>query len=355
MKVSVIVPIYNVEKYLPSCLDSLLHQGLGPGEYEIICIDDGSTDDSGKIAASYAARFRQIHLVRQENKGNSAARNAGIALACGEYLCFVDSDDYLMKNVLGWLYETAVFFQLDKLLYDYRQIPEESLWKEGKEENWKKEELLFFDNGVQMEADKAVPEWKIAWNYLIRRSVLTRYGLLFHEKVNFMEDQEFSFWLSHCVGKCGYLNKKLYCYRTRRESLIHTFMDEGHFARYIDGRLQLAFFYQETLEKFRRGNPPYLLTPVTGEILEDRMLYEIQGVFSRLLRKGDKNLFEDILRRAKEGKIYPYPLRLRRLDLRQKGKQVIINWITFLYPLEWYLRLCMAVRCCGRGRKKRCG
>lgn len=103
-KVSVIVPIYNVEKYLTRCLDSILNQKLD--SYEIVMVDDGSTDNSLLIAKEYERKYKnQIQVISQPNKGAGGARNTGIAHAQGEYLLFVDSDDVIKKNTLKILYE----------------------------------------------------------------------------------------------------------------------------------------------------------------------------------------------------------------------------------------------------------
>jgi glycosyltransferase involved in cell wall biosynthesis len=114
--VSVIIPFYNTAPYLRRCLDSVLSQDLT--EYEIICINDGSTDDSLLIAEEYADQFENIRIISQENRGLSNARNRGMDAAHGEYFLFVDSDDYLEKNVLGKLYAGCRLHRLDML--DYR-------------------------------------------------------------------------------------------------------------------------------------------------------------------------------------------------------------------------------------------
>ena len=87
-KVSVIVPVYNVEKYLKQCLDSIVDQTLE--DLEIVLVDDGSVDSSGTICDEYAKQDSRVHVIHQENKGVSAARNAGISLAKGEYISFID-------------------------------------------------------------------------------------------------------------------------------------------------------------------------------------------------------------------------------------------------------------------------
>lgn len=93
MLISVIVPVYNVEKYLRRCVESIMSQTYK--EIEILLIDDGSTDDSGRSCDDLAIKDRRIHVFHKENGGVSSARNLGIERACGDYICFVDSDDWI--------------------------------------------------------------------------------------------------------------------------------------------------------------------------------------------------------------------------------------------------------------------
>ena len=144
MKLSIIVPIYNVAPYLRKCVDSLLAQDIT--DYEIILVDDGSTDDSGAIAdeivrvvmgnrqwaidnetnsQSPIANLPTLRVIHQENFGLSAARNTGIAAATGDYIMFVDSDDYLQPNVLGALMEQVERENLDVLRFNYQNVNEQ--------------------------------------------------------------------------------------------------------------------------------------------------------------------------------------------------------------------------------------
>lgn len=122
IKLSIIVPIYNVEQYLRKCVDSLLNQDLD--NYEIILVDDGSTDGSGAICDYYVSIDDRctIKVIHRENGGLSAARNSGIEVAQGEYVMFVDSDDYIEANVLGVLLAQVEREELDVLRYNYQNV-----------------------------------------------------------------------------------------------------------------------------------------------------------------------------------------------------------------------------------------
>ena len=124
MKLSYIIPIYNVAPYLRKCVYSLVHQDFS--DYEIVLIDDGSTDESGKICdelrESISDERLVIRVLHQKNGGLSAARNAGLKVAKGEYVCFVDSDDYWEPNVLGGLMAQVEREDLDVLRFDYQNV-----------------------------------------------------------------------------------------------------------------------------------------------------------------------------------------------------------------------------------------
>lgn len=115
-KISVIVPVYNVEKYLRKCVDSIITQTFE--DLEIILVDDGSKDSSGKICDEYAAKDERIIVIHKENGGLSSARNAGIEKAQSSYLGFVDSDDYIAENMYEKLYNMAISNDADLVMCD---------------------------------------------------------------------------------------------------------------------------------------------------------------------------------------------------------------------------------------------
>lgn len=123
--ISVIVPVYNVEPYLQECLDSIISQSYT--DLQIIIIDDGSTDGSGAICDAYAAKDMRIQVVHQENRGLSAARNRGIELATGEYLTFVDSDDYLLTDYIETLYGMCLKYNADMCVCSY-DLTQDGKW-----------------------------------------------------------------------------------------------------------------------------------------------------------------------------------------------------------------------------------
>ncbi len=147
-KISIIVPVYNVEKYLRKCLDSLVNQTLN--DIEIICINDGSKDSSLNILNEYAQKDSRIRLINQDNLGVSAARNAGLAVAKGEYVMFVDSDDYLELQTCELAYNKILELDADLLVFDYTKLynshKEESLFTK----NFSNNECFLFNESPEV-------------------------------------------------------------------------------------------------------------------------------------------------------------------------------------------------------------
>ena len=130
VKVSVILPVYNVEKYLKECLDSILNQTLQ--EIEVICVDDGSTDRSLEILREYEKKDKRVIVLTQENKGAGAARNKGLAIAKGEYLSFLDSDDFFASGMLEEAYRRCVEKKAQICVYQvlrYNEKTKETVYK----------------------------------------------------------------------------------------------------------------------------------------------------------------------------------------------------------------------------------
>lgn len=117
MKLSIIIPVYNVEKHISRCLDSLVNQDIDSSEYEVIIVSDGSKDNSIAIAESYCKQYNNFFIHHQENQGVGAARNKGMSLAKGDYIYFLDPDDYIADNVLKNLTDFAITYQPDVLTF----------------------------------------------------------------------------------------------------------------------------------------------------------------------------------------------------------------------------------------------
>lgn len=224
IKVSVIVPVYNTDKYLRECLDSVINQSLK--EIEIICVNDGSTDSSLRILEEYAEWDSRVKIITQENQGVSCARNVGIRCAKGKYICFLDSDDMLVDNALVDLYEIAQKNQLEILCYDGDCFYEnEQLEKSEYKNNYynrkksydkiKKGKELFCD---MIEEDEFCDS---ACVLFINREWLENEGIVFAPNL-IHEDCMFAFECFMRVHRIEHINNKFLKYRVRSKSIMTT-------------------------------------------------------------------------------------------------------------------------------------
>lgn len=166
--ISIIVPVYQVKKYLGECVESLRNQTYT--NLEIFLVDDGSTDGSGELCDQYAAKDDRIRVVHQENQGPSAARNAGLDRAKGEYIAFVDSDDVVLPDFIEILYELTGKYHADIAACAYVKCFTENLaevkeWQNGKEWCMSSEQMLRQWHGRYKKLET------IAWNKLYRKYV----------------------------------------------------------------------------------------------------------------------------------------------------------------------------------------
>lgn len=179
-KISVIIPVYNSEKYIAQCLDSIINQSLK--DIEIICVNDGSTDNSLDILNEYAKKDNRIKVITQINTGNGAgsARNTGLEQAKGEYISFIDSDDYIDKDFLEKLYKEAKEYDAD--------IACSGVIKER--ENEQKTQLKFNEIKVSdnpndnLKVSKSLP-YPYPWNKIYKREFVVSYGIKFVENIYF--------------------------------------------------------------------------------------------------------------------------------------------------------------------------
>lgn len=223
MRISVIVPIYNVEKYLRQCLDSVIAQTFS--DWEMILVDDGSTDRSGSIADEYAAADDRIAVIHQKNAGLSAARNAGIDAACGEYIYFLDSDDYIVENTFEILYNTANNTGVELLVFNGMNFSEDDNGRFIKQEllieefkSWKQiftgSELfcrMLEENSLLM---------CCVYLQIVRRDSLLRSGIRFKEGM-LHEDNLYSFRLFMAMKSSMVIDKVLYMRRIRQGSITN--------------------------------------------------------------------------------------------------------------------------------------
>ncbi len=213
IKVSVIIPVYNVEKYIRQCLESIINQTLK--EIEIIIVNDGTRDNSMKIVEEYILDER-IRVINKENGGLSSARNTGILAAQGKYICFIDSDDFIEKSMLEELYNIIEEKNFDVVDSDIFLYDDKSY--EIKER--KNKEYLKIEKGLTLWEKYNVE----VWNKIYRKSFLLDNNIFFEEGI-IHEDDLFSIKILSSTNKIGHINRSFYYYRINRLGSIMTNID----------------------------------------------------------------------------------------------------------------------------------
>ena len=219
-KVSVIVPVYNVEKYLNKSLDSLVNQSLT--DIEIILVNDGSTDNSLNIIKDYYKKYNNIiKYYTKENGGMSDARNYGMQKAKGEYISFVDSDDYIEHNMLYKMYNKAKEGNYDIVFCNTNIVyPDKTILKESELKEDKKSLTLADKNDLILNC------YPVVWNKIYKKSFLDTVTFesdgLFKKGVWF-EDVRMLYKMIPYVTSCGYVNEYFYNYIQHPKSITYTY------------------------------------------------------------------------------------------------------------------------------------
>lgn len=209
-KVSVIVPVYNVEKYLEKCLKSVVNQTLE--DIEIILVNDGSTDGSMKIVNKYVKKYpKKIKLLEQENQGVSDARNNGVKLATSKYIMFVDNDDFINKDMVEKMYNKISAEQADIVICGNNVVDEKGNLVDKtypwKYQNSKFNEQFVFSN-------------MCVWNKIYTKDLIIKNNLKFRSRV-WYEDLDYSFKAVAVAKKVCFLEENLYNYLLRNTSIMH--------------------------------------------------------------------------------------------------------------------------------------
>lgn len=291
IKISFIIPVYNVEQFISKCVDSILEQTID--DIEIILVNDGSTDNSLSICKQYESLYSYIKVIDKENEGVAIARNIGIKASRGKYVCFVDADDFYMSDFVEEFYETCLKYDLDVIrgiyctyeedveLYNHINLKKLSYYDKCLEG------FEFLKKSIEEDANEVVP-----WLGFFKREFLENNKILFPEGIAFEEDQLFFLHVLLTKG-CKVLQKKneFYAYRVRSGSATKTpsISKAYDVGKVVKKELELINTMQLSRETkvyaFRYVSASfYQLTSIYGRI-DTRKRKEVRSICSKDIQK----------------------------------------------------------------------
>jgi len=318
--VSFCLPSYNVGPYIDDCIKSIVTQPFGDIRYEIICVEDCSTDDTYSKLIELSEKYENIRVYKNdENSGVSYTRNRMIDIAKGEYIWFVDPDDMLINGAVSYV-KKAKSVNADVLLGNYIRTKEDGSYDYDLSKNDFLTDIIEpsesfaprDNNGKTMSA---------CWAGVFKKEFLISNKLRFNEKMIAQEDTLFYYQFSMKTKSIYKAQTYCYLYRIRQSSVMHSKNDE-RMKKYYFSMLEMLRVYQEHYDNKDFDNE---------ELLKDKILHSKQNVATCLASVQDDMFVKEQLASIKSQKIYPFPFRTKTL----KGKEkTAIKILKFLIPIE---------------------
>lgn len=285
--VSIIIPVYKVEAYLKECIESVINQTYK--NLEIILVDDGSPDNCGQICDKYAYIDNRIKVIHKENGGLSSARNAGLEIATGDYISFIDSDDFMSKDFIEKLHHLCIKNNVEIAVCDYTKFEDKSKIKEVE----KSEEKIQLYNSYEMQKNMYIENYAkmvVVWNKLYKKSI--------YEKLRFPigkinEDEFTTYKAYHFAENIAVTNEPLYFYRYNENSIMGK--------KYNERRLDFFYAYDERKEFYKslKEKELYESTVIKyQELIIDHYLLaktsdkDSEKILKKIIEKSNENLKE---------------------------------------------------------------
>lgn len=319
MKFSVIVPVYKVEEYLTECVQSILQQDLD--DFELILVDDGSPDNCPAMCDRFAAQDNRVRVIHKQNGGLSDARNVGVFAAKGKYICFVDSDDYLLsQSMLSQLYDVFTKTCSQIVMYGYLKYYQ----KEKRLENVPMS-LSFGLDG------KALPECLLAlvkqerlnisaWSMAISRSFLLENQLIFKKGIK-SEDIEWAIRVFLNQPKLAFCDNSFYAYRKQRGASISSTVDIGHLKDYCS-------IIEESVNRIQKAENCKVRHALLSYMMYHIMIVGALCYRSRLKKEDRRAVFSRIR-----------PLYKQYITEHHEGKKASMGYAAYSFlgfsPMMW--------------------
>ena len=294
-KISIIVAVYNTQDYLIECLNSIKNQSFG--DFEVLLINDGSTDSSGNICNDFAFNDNRFKVFHQVNMGISCVRNFGVLNACGDYIIHVDSDDFVAPHFLEALYNKIEDSQADVAFCDFVRFSESIRYEDTQKIKLNSEDIII---GIL-----TGNHFGALWNKLIKRSILIENNIEINEKISWLEDVFVIISVLINTKKVVYVNEALYNYRFTPNSLSYTrnkksFLSSFIVVEKISKILPKKDLIQNALIEFKLGirrdillfgrehNFPRIYPETNNFIAKSKVLTSFQKI---ALKLEDENLY----------------------------------------------------------------
>lgn len=227
--VSFVIPAYNVGKYIENCIHSIIHQTIP--SWELILVDDGSTDTTPDICDKYANLDARIHVIHQENQGSAVARNSGFDVACGQWVAFIDGDDWIEENYIEIL-QSYMKDEYDFIMYSYDEVHGTTV-----KNKYCSEENIILDKNdfhllvmdvidTEQRMKKVAASRSQFWTKLYNRQFLLKNGIRSDAKLRMSQDVMFNLCVYNHAKKAIFLPKKLYHYRILGNSTCHRYSED---------------------------------------------------------------------------------------------------------------------------------
>ena len=324
-----IVPVYNTEHYLTKCLSSIVAQGLGDDEYEVLVVDDGSTDGSDAAVEAFASTHPQVRLFKQQNQGVSAARNHALDQARGRYVQFVDSDDYLEDGVMASLLHRAIDERLDVLLFNYKSVDVQGtpVPSSKRGDQYSSTPVM---TGVDYLSGHAMTPY--IWRFLIRRSFFDKgcaylgddKGWRFDTSLIVCEDGALIARFMLAADRVAHDGTAAYCYVNRSDSAMHNTAVE-HVRRRLFSQVDAAATIAAAIQQQTRQKGTTGLASVAGL----RNVY----LFFAMTKALTTGCVDDVLQRIRQAGLYPFPC--VGPEANYYGKKWKIIHTLMMHPRLW--------------------
>ncbi len=317
---SFIVPVYNTEVYVHQCLQSIVEQGLGAEEYEVLVVDDGSTDSSRRVIEAFASEHPQVRLLTQANAGVSAARNLALDHARGRFVMFVDSDDHLVSNVMPRLLHRALDENLEVLSFNYCcKDVEGGMLPHTRDDNYATTAVM---TGYDFLMTHSMTPY--VWRFLISRDYLEQGHWRFDASLIVCEDGALIARFLLNASRVAHDDQEVYCYVKRAGSAMHN-PDREHLRRRIYSQVDSAALIDATARQYELSTGRKAPASVDGV----RNVY----LYFSMTKALTCGMVDEIIERIGKAGLYPFPCVGPEADYR--GMKWKIIHLPMMCPPLW--------------------